>query len=63
MKILLFVTFAFTLPHTVPVHGPVSGLSATPEVVQLTISWSPPLEPNGAIFAYEVYFNNSGEFS
>ena len=46
---------------TVP--GPVSGLSATPEVVQLTISWSSPSEPNGAIIAYEVYFNSSGVFS
>ena len=46
---------------TVP--GQVSGLLATPEVVQLTISWSPPSEPNGAIIAYEVYFNSSGEFS
>ena len=37
-----------------------SDLSATPEVVQLTISWSPPSEPNGVIIAYEVYSNNSG---
>ena len=37
-----------------------SDLSATPEVVQLTISWSPPSEPNGVIIAYEVYSNSSG---
>ena len=46
---------------TVP--GPVSGLSATPGVVQLIISWSPPSEPNGAIIAYEVCSNSSGVFS
>ena len=37
-----------------------SDLSATPGVVQLTISWSPPSEPNGVIIAYEVYSNSSG---
>ena len=37
-----------------------SGLSAIPGVVQLTISWSPPSEPNGVIIAYEVYSNSSG---
>ena len=46
---------------TVP--GPVSGLSATPGVVQLTISWSPPSESNGVIIAYEVCSNSSGVFS
>ena len=43
---------------TVP--GPVSDLSATLGVVQLTISWSPPSEPNGVIIAYEVCSNSSG---
>ena len=43
---------------TVP--GPVSDLSATSGVVQLTISWSPPSEPNGVIIAYEVCSNSSG---
>ena len=37
-----------------------SDLSATSEVIQLTISWSPPSEPNGVIIAYEVYSNSSG---
>ena len=37
-----------------------SDLSATSGVVQLTISWSPPSEPNGVIIAYEVYSNSSG---
>ena len=46
---------------TVP--GPVSGLSATPGVVQLTISWSPPSEPNGDIIGYEVCSNSNGVFS
>ena len=42
---------------TVP--GPVSDLSATSGVVQLTISWSPPSEPNGVIIGYEVCSNSS----
>ena len=42
------------------VPGPVSGLSATPGVVQLTISWSPPSEPNGIITMYQVSYNISG---
>ena len=40
-----------------------SGLSASPGVVQLTISWMPPLEPNGIITDYEVGFNSSGGFT
>ena len=41
-----------------------SDLSATPAgVVQLTISWSPPSEPNGVIIAYEVCSKSSGVFS
>ena len=49
---------------TVP--GPVSGLSATPGVVQLTISWSPPSEPNGRIIAYQlqiISFSSAMEFN
>ena len=42
---------------TVP--GPVSGLSATPGVVQLTISWSPPSEPNGRIIAYQLQISSN----
>ena len=37
-----------------------SSLSATPGVVQLTISWSPPSEPNGIITMYQVSYNISG---
>ena len=33
-----------------------SGVSATPGVVQVNISWNPPLQPNGAILNYEVGF-------
>ena len=40
--------------NTVP--GPVSGLSTTPEVLQLTISWNPPSEPNGRITAYQIRY-------
>ena len=43
---------------TVP--GPVSGLSATPGVVQLTISWTAPSEPNGVITMYQVTHNSTG---
>ena len=47
-------------PRTVP--GPVSGLSATSGIVQLsvTVSWTPPSEPNGVIIVYEVCTNSSG---
>ena len=50
----------------VPVHavpGPVSDLSATPGVVQLTISWSPPSEPNGRITMYQISYNTGLEFN
>ena len=46
---------------TVP--GPVSGLSATPGVVQLTISWSPPSEPNGRITMYQISYNTGVEYN
>ena len=41
------------------VPGPITGLSATPEVVQLLISWNPPSELNGVITVYEVCSNHS----
>ena len=40
-----------------------SDLSANPGVAQLTISWSPPSEPNGVIIAYEVYSNSSDSYT
>ena len=43
---------------TVP--GSVFSLSAIPGVIQLTISWSPPSEPNGIITMYQVSYNISG---
>ena len=46
---------------TVP--GPVSDLSATPGVVQLTISWSLPSEPNGRITMYQISYNTGVEFN
>ena len=46
---------------TVP--GPVSDLSATPGVVQLTISWSPPSEPNGRITMYQISYSTGVEFN
>ena len=39
-----------------------SGLSVSTGVVQLTISWIPPSEPNGLITDYEVGSNSSGGF-
>ena len=47
--------------HTVP--GPVSGLSAISGIVQVTVSWTPPSEPNGVIIVYELRSNSSGVFS
>ena len=44
--------------HAVP--GPVSDLSATSGVVQLTISWTAPSEPNGVITTYQVTHNSTG---
>ena len=38
---------------TVP--GLVTNLSVTPEVVQITIFWSPPSDPNGVIVKYGVH--------
>ena len=41
-----------------------SGVLATPGVVQVNISWNPPLQPNGAILNYEVGFAiGTGMFS
>ena len=45
--------------YTVP--GPVSNLSATTTVTQLTVTWSPPSEPNGVIIVYELHFSLSNE--
>lgn len=38
------------------VPGPVSSLSADPEVVQITLSWNPPTEQNGQIIVYEIIY-------
>ena len=43
---------------TVP--GPVSSLSATTAVTQLTVSWSPPSVPNGVIIVYELLLSGNG---
>ena len=45
------------------VPGPVTGLAATSGIVELTVSWTPPSEPNGVIIMYEVCTNSSGVFS
>ena len=47
---------------TVPA-GPVSDLSATPGVVQLTISWSPPLDLNGHVIMYQINYSTGVVFN
>ena len=46
--------------HGYTVPGPVSSLSATTAVTQLTISWSPPSVPNGVIIVYELLLSGKG---
>ena len=43
--------------HGYTVPGPVSSLSATTTVTQLTVTWSPPSELNGLIIVYELRFS------
>ena len=40
-----------------------SGLVVIAGVIQVTILWSPPLEPNGAIVAYELRSNGNGSLN
>ena len=47
--------------HGYTVPGPVFGLSGTPAMTQLTVSWNPPSEPNGVIIVYELHFSLSNE--
>ena len=51
-QIIIFALLVYVPVH-VAVPGPVSDLSATPGVVQLTISWTGPSEPNGVITMYQ----------
>ena len=41
----------------------VSGLTVIAGVIQVTILWSPPLESNGVIVAYELRSNGSGSLN
>ena len=43
--------------HDYTVPGPVLSPSATAAKTQLTVSWSPPSEPNGLIIVYELRFS------
>ena len=43
---------------TVP--GPVSDITARPEVTSVVLTWSVPQEPNGIIIAYEVTYSIDG---
>ena len=58
---IIIVALLVCVPVHVAVPGPVSDLSATPGVVQLTISWTAPSEPNGVITRtmYQVTINTS----
>ena len=38
------------------VPGPVGGITGTPYVSQVNLTWEPPLMPNGEIIAYEVSY-------
>ena len=49
-----------TCTHGYSVPGPVSSLSATTAVTQLTVSWSPPLVSNGVIIVYELLLSGNG---
>ena len=40
--------------------GPVSGLTASPEVTSVVITWSVPEMPNGIIIGYEVTYSING---
>ena len=57
------LTTLSTCVRSCTVPGPVTDLSATPGVVQLTISWSPPLEPNGRITMYQISYNTGVEYN
>ena len=57
---IMIVALLVCVPVHVAVPGPVSDLSATPGVVQLTISWTAPSEPNGVITMYQVTHNSTG---
>ena len=57
---IIIVALLVCVPVHVAVPGPVSDLSATPRVLQLTISWTVPSEPNGVITMYQVAHNSTG---
>ena len=57
---IIIVALLVCVPVHVAVPGPVSDLSATPGVVELTISWTAPSEPNGVITMYQVTHNSTG---
>ena len=60
---IIIVALLVCVPVHVAVPGPVSDLSATPGVVQLTISWTAPSEPNGVIAIYQVVHRRTGVLS
>ena len=58
---LVSIQPCFVFSCTVP--GPILDLSANSEVLQLTILWNIPSEPNGLIIAYLIRYSTIGEFN
>ena len=45
--------------HSLAVPGLVDGITGTPYVSQVNLTWEPPLMPNGVIVAYEVSYRRT----
>ena len=45
--------------NVVLVPGPVGAVTASPSPSQVTLTWEPPLMPNGIIIAYEVSYRQT----
>ena len=45
--------------HSLAVPGPVGGITGTPYVSEVNLTWEPPLMPNGVIVAYEVSYRRT----
>ena len=48
-----------TIYDAVLVPGPVGAVTASPSPSQVTLTWEPPLMPNGIIIAYEVSYRQT----
>ena len=56
---MLKLTFKLVLILLHAVPGPVGGITGTPYVSQVNLTWEPPLMPNGVIIAYEVSYRRT----